>query len=66
MSRLDAATESARNSAVETASAASRIEDADIAQESANYTAANIRENASTAIMAQANQSAKVVLDLLK
>jgi flagellin len=65
-SRIDAASENARNNAVESESAASRIRDVDVAEEKSNEVGASIRQQATTALIAQASQlSAQSVLKLL-
>jgi flagellin len=45
--------------------ASSRITDADIAQESARLTSTQIRQQGASAVLAQANQSPALVLQLL-
>lgn len=49
-----------------TSQARSRIMDADMAQETATLTQSNITQQASTAILAQANQQPQMVLQLLR
>ena len=66
VSRVDYASQNAANGSIQAQSAASRIRDADIAAEAANYTAAQIRLQASTAMAAQANQHSSSVLALLR
>ena len=46
--------------------AESRIRDADVAEEAANLTAANVLQQAGTAILAQANQQPQLALTLLQ
>ena len=48
------------------AAAESRIRDVDVAEESANYTRLNILKQSSIAILAQANQQPKMLLEILK
>ena len=66
VSRIESADRNARSSAVEFEAAASRIRDADYAQETANLTANSIRQHTSTALSAQANKlNSDSVLKLL-
>lgn len=64
-SRLETARENSSSQKVASEEAASRIRDADVADEAARSVAARIRGEAGTAILAQANQSRTQVLQLL-
>lgn len=64
-SRLERAYDNAGSAREKIAGAQSRIEDADIAQSAADKVANDIRQQTTTAIFAQANQTAKTVLQLL-
>jgi flagellin len=67
VSRLEKAENNARNSAVESETAASRIRDADIADEAAKLTSARIRQDSTAALQAQAGKlNANTVLRLLQ
>jgi flagellin len=65
-SRLESVINNLSNSVTNLSDARSRIEDADFAVESTNLAKAQILSQASTAMLAQANQSAQGVLSLLK
>lgn len=65
-SRLQANVNTLQSCLLETRSAAARIQDADIALESANYMRESIKLQAGTALLAQANQSPAILLSLLK
>ncbi len=66
VSRIESAERNARDSAIEAESAASRIRDADFAQETANLTASQIRQQTSTALSAQVSKiNSDSVLKLL-
>jgi len=64
--RLVAAQENARTERLGQQEAAARLIDADIAAESSRLASANVREQASVAVQAQANVQPAVALDLLK
>lgn len=64
--RLDFTINNLSNISENVASARSRIEDADYAQESANLSRAQVLQQAGTAMLAQANSSAQQVLTLLQ
>lgn len=64
-SRLSSASENLDSQKVEYSRSKSRIEDVDVAEEVANKTAGSIRQQASVAILAQANVSKESVLRLL-
>ena len=64
-SRLNVASSNNSSMKVNVETVASKIRDVDVAEESANNVASNIRQNASVAIMAHSNQSANVVQQLL-
>lgn len=64
-SRLNSAFETLQEQRVQSAAAKSRIVDADIAQETANRTRANILAQAGTSVLGQANQSPALALSLL-
>ena len=65
-SRLDKVMEAVTSSSVNTAAARSRILDTDYAQEASALAKAQIIAQASTAMLAQANQSQSQVMQLLK
>ncbi len=66
-SRFDAAAQNIESTKVELAASQSRIQDADVAAEVANRTSAGIRQQASAAISAQANNlSADIVKRLIQ
>jgi flagellin-like hook-associated protein FlgL len=65
-SRLGTAIAAYRGLMLETEAARDRIESADIAQESAIAIRSRILKNAATAVLAQANQSPELVLQLLR
>lgn len=66
VSRVSIAEQGARNNAVESEGAASRIRDADVAEEAAKLTSAKIRQHTTTALVAQAGKlTADSVLRLL-
>lgn len=65
VSRVNQAQSNLETRIVENQAANSRLMDADIAQESANFVANNIRAQSATALQAQANLSSRVVLSLL-
>ena len=64
--RLSTTIDNLSNVSENLTSARSRIQDADIAQETANMTKYNILQQAGTAILSQANQSNNIALALLK
>ena len=64
--RLEATVENLTSSVTNLADAKSRIEDADFSTESTNLAAASILAQASTAMLAQANQSQQGVMNLLR
>ncbi len=65
-SRLESVVNNLSNQVVNLSDARSRIEDADFSAESTNLAKAQILNQASTAMLAQANQSQSGVLNLLK
>ena len=64
--RLDHTINNLSNVVTNTSAAKGRIEDADFAVESTNLTKAQILAQASTSMLAQANQSKQTVLSLLQ
>ena len=64
--RFEAAVNSLSNVSLNTASARSRVLDADMAAETATLTQNSILQQAGTAILAQANQQPSVILQLLR
>jgi len=64
--RLDYTSNNLQVSSENLSSAKSRIEDADMAKEMMNVTAANVLQQAATAMLAQANQSTSQVVQLLQ
>jgi flagellin len=66
MSRLEYASDNLQNVAQNTASARSRVMDADYAAETTELARTQIIQQASTAMLAQANQSQQAVLALLR
>jgi flagellin len=64
--RFDAVITNLRTSSENSAAAAGRILDADYAQETAKLSRAQVLQQAGTAMVAQANQSPQMVLQLLK
>ena len=66
MSRLEYAADNLQNVAQNTASARSRVLDADYASETTELARTQIIQQASTAMLAQANQSQQAILSLLK
>ncbi|AFU97673.1 flagellin [Simiduia agarivorans] len=64
--RLDFAVANLQNASENTAAARSRIQDADFAAETANLSRAQVLQQASTAILAQANAAPQQVLSLLQ
>jgi flagellin len=66
MSRLEYAADNLQNVAQNTAAARSRVLDADYASETTELARTQIIQQASTAMLAQANQSQQAVLSLLK
>ncbi len=64
--RLESVVQTLANSKECFALAASRIEDADIAEESGKAVSTRIKLNIAQALFAQANQQPKIVLDLLR
>ena len=66
MSRLEYASDNLQNVSQNTASARSRVMDADYAAETTELARTQIIQQASTAMLAQANQSQQAVLALLK
>lgn len=65
VSRLESSFNNNQTQQIEESAAESRIRDADIASESGNLAAANIRQQASVAVKAQANIQPQVALQLL-
>jgi flagellin len=65
-SRLESTVNNLTNNVTNLADARSRIEDADFSQETTNLAKAQILSQASTAMLAQANQSQQGVLSLLR
>ena len=65
-SRLESTVNQLSNNVTNLADARSRIEDADFSQETTNLAKAQILSQASTAMLAQANQSQQGVLSLLR
>jgi len=63
--RLEATVTNLNNAVENTTAARSRIQDADIAKESAEMTQNNIRRQAASSILAQANQNPQIALQLL-
>ena len=66
MSRLEYASDNLQNVAQNTASARSRVLDADYASETTELARTQIIQQAATAMLAQANQSQQAILALLK
>ena len=66
LSRLSFAQDSLRTERINMGAALGRIEDADIAEESANLAKYSILMQASAAMVAQANQQQQVALTLLR
>ena len=66
MSRLEHALDNLQNVAQNTASARSRVLDADYASETTELARTQIIQQAATAMLAQANQSQQAVLSLLR
>ena len=66
MSRLEYASDNLQNVAQNTASARSRVMDADYASETTELARTQIIQQAATAMLAQANQSQQAVLSLLR
>jgi flagellin len=66
MSRLEYAADNLQNVAQNTASARSRVLDADYASETTELARTQIIQQASTAMLAQANQSQQAILSLLR
>ncbi len=64
--RLEATVDNLTSTVTNLADAKSRIEDADFSAESTNLAAASILAQASTAMLAQANQSQQGVMNLLR
>ena len=64
--RLEAAVDNLTSTAINLADAKSRIEDTDFSAESTKLAAAGILSQASTAMLAQANQSQQGVMNLLR
>jgi flagellin len=64
--RLEVTVDNLTSSVTNLADSKSRIEDADFSAESTNLAAAQILSQASTAMLAQANQSAQGVMNLLR
>jgi flagellin-like hook-associated protein FlgL len=65
MNRLEYAIDNLSDMLTNTQSSRSRIEDADYAKESAELARTQIIQQAATAMVAQANQQAKIVMDIL-
>ena len=66
LSRLQFAADSVKTEKINMGAALGRIEDADIAEESANLAKYSILMQASAAMVAQANQQSQVALTLLR
>lgn len=66
LSRFETALSHLSSGSMNSEAAARRITDADVALESANLVRASIAQNASQALLAQANQSSQIVLSLLR
>jgi len=66
MSRMEKAIDNLSNVAMNTTASKGRIVDADFALESANLTRAQILQQSSTAMIAQASKSMQTVLELLR
>ena len=66
MNRLEYAIDNLSNGSMNAAASRSRIEDADYATETTELARTQIIQQASTAMLAQANQSNQSVLSLLK
>ena len=66
MSALESRSNNASTLSENLSAARSRIMDADIAQETANMTQANVMQQAGIAVLAQANQAPNMVLALLR
>jgi flagellin len=66
MSRLEYASDNLQNVSQNTASARSRVMDADYASETTELARTQIIQQASTAMLSQANQSQQAILALLK
>ncbi|MDA9599162.1 flagellin, partial [bacterium] len=65
MNRLEYAIENLSNMSANASASRSRIQDADYAKETTDLARTQIVEQAATAMLAQANQQAKVVMDIL-
>lgn len=65
VSRLESAYENVKTSELNSRTAASSITDLDVAKESSNLAASRISQQAATAVQAQANNQASLVLKLL-
>ena len=65
MNRLEYAIDNLSDMFTNTQSSRSRIEDADYAKESAELARTQIIQQAATAMVAQANQQTKIVMDIL-
>ena len=65
MNRLEYAIDNLSDMLTNIQSSRSRIEDADYAKESAELARTQIIQQAATAMVAQANQQAKIVMDIL-
>jgi flagellin len=66
LSRIGAALSNLTSTKLNSETAANRITDADIAEESARLVRGTIAQNASQALLAQANQRSQIVLQLLR
>ena len=64
--RLESTVESLSDYKLNMDSALSGIEDCDMAEEMTNYTAKNVLTQASTSVLAQANERPQTVLQLLQ
>jgi flagellin len=64
--QLEGANEYVNNSILNVTASRSRLEDTDIAKSSAEYTQAQVLQNAAVSILSQANVSNQAVLQLLK
>jgi len=65
LSRIETALSTLSANRLNTEAAGQRITDADVATETANLVSATIAQNASQAILAQANQNSRILLTLL-
>jgi flagellin len=63
--RLEAAISNLENASENATESRSRLQDADIAKEAAELTQNNVRRQAATAMLSQANQNPQLALQLL-